>query len=122
MAPKELTAELSSKLQTWKAERTALENELNEFSQQAPELDQVRNLVELRDQLLTLPTTEQELSIRKDSFRQLLLDCSVKVHLWWKRSSKKRWEVVKIRLQIGQRAIEFSGIAPQFFTLSSLMV
>ena len=122
MAPKELTEELASKLQTWKAERTALENEMNEFSQQTPELDEVRRLTELRDELLTLPTTEQELTIRKESFRKLLLDCSVKVHLWWNRASKKRWKVAKIRLQIGQRAIEFSGIAPQFFTLSSLIV
>jgi Recombinase zinc beta ribbon domain/Recombinase len=122
MAPRELTAELASKLQAWKTERTSLENELNGVLEPKPELDQIRKLTDLREQLLTLPTTDQDLSIRKDSFRKLMLDCSVRVDVWWKRSSEHRWEVVKVRLQIGQRAIEFSGIAPHFFTLSSLIV
>lgn len=122
IAPTELTAELSSKLQAWKEERKALENELHESLEVKPELDQIRKLADLRDQLLTLPTTDKELSIRKDSFRRLMRDCAVRVDVWWKRSSENRWEVERIRLQIGKRAIEFSGFAPQFFTLSSLKV
>ncbi len=122
VAPMELTAELSNKLQTWKAERTTLENELHEYLVEKPELDQIRKLVDLRDQLLTLPTTERELSISKDSFRRLMRECGVRVDVWWKRSSDNRWEVERIRLQIGKRTIEFSGFAPQLFTLASEMV
>lgn len=122
MAPKELTDELASQMQAWKTERTSLECELNGFHEPKPELDQIQKLSDLREQLLTLPTTDHDLSIRKDSFRKLIRDCAVRVDVWWKRSSENRWEVVKVRLQIGQRAIEFSGIAPQFFTLSSEMV
>ena len=121
-APKDLTDELAAKLQAWKAERTAIEEELNGLQESDPKKTQEKKLVELKEELLMLPTVDDGLTIRKESFRQLMIDCGVRVDLWWQRTSAQRWAVAKVRLRIGQRDIEFSGVAPHQFTLTSLIV
>jgi len=121
-APPELTAELSAKLQSWKAERTALEEELHGLQEDDPKKSQQKKLCQLREELLVLPTVDVGLTIRKESFRQLMIDCGVRVDLWWQRASAQRWAVARVRLRIGMRDIEFSGVAPHHFTLSSLIV
>ena len=121
-APPELTAELSAKLQSWKSERTALEDEMNELQEADPKKAQQKKLCELRDELLVLPTVDVGLTIRKESFRQLMIDCGVRVDLWWQRASAQRWAVARVRLRIGLRDIEFSGVAPHHFTIASEMV
>ncbi len=140
-ADKEFTAEISAKLKEWKRELNKLQGELAGMADELPKAsDEIhplarayqpaakellrwrrQKMAELRDQLVfveSYTTPSGKISyghtMQKDSFRQLLADAGVRVDLWWQRASSHRWQVSRVRLQIGQNT--------QFDTIGSEIV
>ncbi|MDA9856579.1 recombinase family protein [Rubripirellula sp.] len=120
-------AECQEQLGEWKTERAELRARIDEIQQPATESRQERLrkmqgfLRDNADDLIHVQTSAScngkystGVTIRKETFRELLVSNGCRLDFWWTRSSQNRWEVARVRLRL------FGG-AP-FETTSSLIV
>ena len=116
-----------AQLDEWRQERAEVRARIEEVQQPARESmkDRLRKMTNfLKDNaddlvlLRTYTTPDGKYSsgvtIRKDTFREMLVSNGCRLDFWWIRSSQNRWQVARIRLRL------FGG-AP-YETTSSLIV
>lgn len=127
LADPEHLADCQGQLEEWKQERTGLRARIEEAQQPATESwkgrlrkltdflkDNASELVLLRTYTTPDGKYSSSVTIRKDTFRELLVSNGCHLDFWWTRSSQNRWEVARVRLRL------FGG-AP-FETTGSLIV
>jgi len=116
-APDDMLDDIRRQLLTWKEEKARLNERLSVLAESDESQEQLQSFQMLQARLSkTIPTCgEPYFDIGKDVdpkvVRDLLLSSGVQLDFWWKRSSKCRWSVSKVRFRILNQTTEFESPA-----------